>query len=151
MEFGKTAVFYLKVKDRDRDRALQLTEAIYAELGKAFGQLRATMAQSAISELKESVTLTEANLAQATRRLAEIEKEAGVDLVALRMLHQSPAGDVPIYHTLASGLEELRQTRAEQAQQATLLAMLQKAEGQSAAAVWPPPRNCSSAIRAWPA
>ena len=128
MEFGKTSVFYLKVKNRDRDRAIQLTDAIYAELAKAFGQLRATMAESAITELKESVTLTEANLVQATHRLSEIEKEAGVDLVALRMLHQSPAGDVPIYHTLASGMEELRQTRAAQAQQTTLLAMLQKAK-----------------------
>jgi polysaccharide biosynthesis transport protein len=127
-EFGKTAVFYLKVKNRNRERALQLTDAIYTELGEAFGQLRATMAQSAISELKESVTLTEANLAQATNRLAEVEKVAGIDLVALRMLHQSPVGDVPIYHTLAGGLEELRQTTATQAQQATLLAMLKKAQ-----------------------
>jgi polysaccharide biosynthesis transport protein len=128
MEFGKTAVFYLKVKNRNRDRALQLTDAIYTELAKAFGQLRATMAKSAISELKESVTLTEANLAQATQRLSEIEKEAGIDLVALRMLHQSPAGEVPIYHTLATGLEDLRQTTAAQAQQATLKAMLEKAQ-----------------------
>jgi polysaccharide biosynthesis transport protein len=127
MEFGKTAVFYLKVKDRDRNRALQLTEAVYVELSKAFGQLRATMAQSAISELQASVALTEANLTQATRRLAQIEKDAGVDLVALRMLHQQPGGDVSVYRTLSSSLEELRQTRAAQAQQATMLAMLQKA------------------------
>ena len=128
MEFGKTAVFYLKVKDPDRDRALRLTEAIYVELGTAFGQLRAAMSQNAIVELQASVELTEANLTQATRRLAEVEKAAGVDLVALRMLHQSPVGDVPIYHTLASGLDELRRSREEQAQQTALLAMLRKAE-----------------------
>jgi polysaccharide biosynthesis transport protein len=128
MEFGKTAVFYLKVKDPDRNRAIQLTEAIDLELGRAFGQLRAAMNQSAISELTASVTLTEANLAQATRRLAEVEKEAGVDLVALRMLHQSPVCDVPIYHALANSLDELRRSRAEQAQQTELLAMLRKAK-----------------------
>ena len=128
MEFGKTAVFYLKVKDRDRDRAIRLTEAIYQELGSALGQLRAAMSQNAIAELKESATLTAANLAQATRRLAEVEKEAGVDLVALRMLHQSPVGDVPIYHTLASGLDELRRSGEEQSQQVALLAMLRKAK-----------------------
>ena len=105
-----------------------MTEAIYLELGNTFGQLRAAMSQNAISELKESVALTTANLDQATRRLAEVEKEAGVDLVALRMLHQSPVGDVPIYHTLASGLDELRRSREEQSQQAELLVMLQKAK-----------------------
>jgi polysaccharide biosynthesis transport protein len=128
MEFGKTAVFYLKVKDPDRDRAIRLTDAIYAELGKAFGQLRAAMNQNAISELKASATLTEANLDRATRRIAEVEKEAGVDLVALRMLHQSPVGDIPIFHTLSSGLDELRRLRQEQAQQTALLGMLRKAE-----------------------
>jgi hypothetical protein len=128
MEFGKTALFYLKVKDPDRDRAIRLTEAIYAELGTAFGRLRAAMNQNAIAELRVSVTLTEANLAQATQRLAAVEKEAGVDLVALRMLHQSPAGEVPIYHTLASGLDELRRCRQDQAQQTALLGMLRKAE-----------------------
>jgi polysaccharide biosynthesis transport protein len=128
MEFGKTAVFYLKVKDPDRDRAIQLTEAICEELGTAFGQLRAAMNQNAISELKASATLTEANLAHATRRLAEVEKEAGVDLAALRMLHQSPVGDVPIFHTLAGSLDELRRSRQEQAQQTELLVMLRKAK-----------------------
>jgi polysaccharide biosynthesis transport protein len=128
MEFGKTAVFYLRVKDPDRDRAIELTEAIYAELGKAFGQLRAAMNQNAISELTASVTLAEANLAQATRRLADVEKEAGVDLVALRMLHQSPVCDVPIYHTLANGLDELRRSREEQSQQTELLEMLRDAK-----------------------
>lgn len=116
-EFGKTAVFYLKVKDRDRDRAIRLTDAIYDELAKAFGRLRAAMNENAISELKASVALTEANLAQATRRLTEVEKQAGVDLVALRMLHQSPVGEVPIYHALSSGLDELSRCRQEQAQQ----------------------------------
>lgn len=128
MEFGKTAVFYLKVKDHDRDRAVQLTDGVYVELSKAFGQLRATVAESAIAELQASVSLAEANLAQATRREAQIEKEAGVDLIALRMLQQSPAGDASIYRTLATGMEELRQARAVQAQQASILAMLQKAE-----------------------
>jgi uncharacterized protein involved in exopolysaccharide biosynthesis len=128
MEFGKTAVFYLKVKDCDRQRAIRLTEAIYAELGRAFGQLRAAMNQNAIAELTAAVTLTEANLAQATRHLAKVEKEAGVDLVALRMLHQLPASEVPVYHTLASSLDELRRCRQEQAQQTALLGMLQKAE-----------------------
>jgi len=36
-EFGKTDVFYLKVKDRDRQRALALVSAIYAELEKTYG------------------------------------------------------------------------------------------------------------------
>ena len=139
----------MKVKNPNRDRALRLTEAIYVELGRAFGQLRAAMSQNAIAELKASVELTEANLTQATRRLAKVEKQAGVDLVALRMLHQSPVGDVPIYHTLASGLDELRRSREEQAQQAALLAMLRKAEV-NPLLLLAAPRNCSIAIRAWP-
>ena len=113
-EFGKSDVFYLKVRDRNRDRSLRLTETIYADLEKTFGQLQATIAQSEITELKESVTLAENNLAQATKRLSQIEKEAGIDLVALRMLHQSPTGDTYVFRELTSALDELRQTKATQ-------------------------------------
>ena len=128
VEFGKSTVFYLKVKDRDRDRAVQLTEALYTELGRVLGELRATMAQSTITELQESVALTETNLTQATHRLAEIEKEVGVDLVALRVLNQSPTGDASVFRSLTGGLEELRATRAKETQYATMLNMLNEAK-----------------------
>ena len=85
------------------------------------------MAQSAIAELQEAVSLNEANLAQATRRLAQLEKQAGVDLIALRLLNQSISGDAFLYRTFASGLEEL-QPHAHEAQQAAMLSMLQKAK-----------------------
>jgi polysaccharide biosynthesis transport protein len=127
-EFGKTEVFYLKVKDRQRDRAVQLTEAVYAELEKTFGDLRAAVAQSAITELQEAVVLNENNLDQATKRLSQIENDVGIDLVALRMLHQSPTGDTSVYRTLTGALDELRQSKAVENQHSAMLAMLKKAE-----------------------
>ncbi|HLA83935.1 MAG TPA: Wzz/FepE/Etk N-terminal domain-containing protein [Thermoguttaceae bacterium] len=127
-ELGASDVFYLRVRDKDRERSLRLTEAVYAELQKAFGELRATLAQSEIDELKKCAELSEANLAQATGRLSQIEKGAGVDLVALRMLHQSPTGDTHIYRELTGALDELRQTKATQSQNVAMLDMLKKAE-----------------------
>lgn len=127
-EFGKTEYFYLKVKARQQDRAIRLAEAIYAEVRKAFGELRAKVAASTIAELHAAVTLAEANLQQATQRLAQIERSVGVDLVALRMLHQSPNGDTALYRTLAATLDELRQSRSLEMQYNAILSMLRKAE-----------------------
>lgn len=127
-EFGKTQYFYLKVKDRQRERAIRLTGAVFTELAKAFGELRAKVADSAIAELKASMELAEANLNQATQRLSEIERNVGVDLVALRMLHQSPTGDTAVYRTLTGALEELRQARAMEGQYNAVLAMLRQGE-----------------------
>jgi uncharacterized protein involved in exopolysaccharide biosynthesis len=127
-EVGKSEVLYLKVKDRNRQRALQLTDAIYAELERAFGEVRATVARSQISQLTEAVNLRERNLAEVTRRVAEIEKRVGVDLVSLRMLHQMPSGDTHLYRELTGAVEELRQNTATENQRAALLEMLKKAE-----------------------
>jgi uncharacterized protein involved in exopolysaccharide biosynthesis len=128
IEVGASDVFYLRVRDPDRNRSLQLTNAVYAELAKAYGELRATVAQSEIAELKESVTLAEDNLARATRRVAEIEKEVGVDLVALRMLHQSPTGDTYVFRALTGAVDELRQAKAKQSEYAAMQKMLSQAE-----------------------
>ena len=46
IELGKSEVLYLKVKNPQRERALRLTEAVYAELERAFGELQATVARS---------------------------------------------------------------------------------------------------------
>lgn len=127
-EFGKTDLFYLRVKDRDQHRALRMTDAIYQELQGAFCDLRAGVAKSAIVELSDTVTQAEGSLAQATLQLSEIEKQVGVDLAVLRVLHQSPGADTTLHRALTGTMEDLRQCRAAEQKHATMLDLLNKAK-----------------------
>ncbi len=128
-EFGKTDLFYLRVKDRDRDRALRMTEAVYQELQESFCDLRAGVARSAIVELTDAAAQAEGELARATAQLAEIEKRVGVDLAVLRVLHQSPTADTTLYRSLTSIMDDLRQCRAAEQKHATMADLLNKAKG----------------------
>ncbi|MCL4194474.1 MAG: hypothetical protein KJZ87_22250 [Thermoguttaceae bacterium] len=127
-EFGKTEVFYLKVKDRDRQRALLLVSGVYDELQQALGRLRANVARSTLAELEKSVGLAESQLGEATERLAALEQQVGPDLIALRMLHQSPTGESDLYRTLTNSADELRQVRGAESQSATMLELLAAAK-----------------------
>ncbi len=127
-EFGKTEVFYLKVKDRDRQRALLLVAGVYDELQQALGRLRANVARSTLAELEKTVALAESQLGEATERLAALEQQVGPDLIALRMLHQSPTGESDLYRTLTNSADELRQVRGAESQSATMLELLAAAK-----------------------
>lgn len=127
-EFGKTEVFYLKVKDRDRQRALLLVAGVYDELQQALGRLRANVARSTLAELEKTVALAESQLGEATERLAALEQQVGPDLIALRMLLQSPTGESDLYRTLTNSADELRQVRGAESQSATMLELLAAAK-----------------------
>ena len=53
-EFGKTEIFYLKVRDHQAPRAVALSDAICAELQVRFQDLRDAKAQSMIAELAKA-------------------------------------------------------------------------------------------------
>lgn len=128
-EFGKTEIFYLKARNHDRGRAIHLVAALSEQLKRGAGALRDAKAASMLSELNQTVVLAESDLDQATKRLVQLEKQVGGDLVDLRILHVSPGGEGDLNRTQVDAHNELRQARVNQnvsRQVAELLAEAQK-------------------------
>ncbi|MCC7473783.1 MAG: hypothetical protein IT425_00180 [Pirellulales bacterium] len=86
-EFGKTEVFYLTVKDSNRDRAAALVSALCNQLELRLKQLRDQSAQGMIAELERTVAMASDDLATHTATLAGFESTIGADLTELRNLN----------------------------------------------------------------
>lgn len=126
-EFGKTEVFYLKVRDHDRGRVVALNRAICDQLQARFQQLRDAKARSMTDELVKAVHLAKADLDESTARLSGIERQVGSDLAELRALNQAGNGDSALRRTITEIRNELRQTRAIKEANRQLLALLSEA------------------------
>lgn len=126
-DFGKTEVFYLKIRDRERTRAVDLTDRLCTRLEESFAQLRAARAASMIAELTEAVALSEAALASANQRLSDLETRIGSNLVELRMLDQSPAGVSDLNRELTESENEIRQARTKQSVHYSVLKLMHRA------------------------
>ncbi len=111
-EFGKTEVFYLKVRDGNPRRAVALAEAICGQLEAAIEKVRDAKAQSMVRELQKAVEVAEADLAESTAKLSKIEREVGSDLGELRLLCESNPGESALNRSAAEIRTELRQVRA---------------------------------------
>lgn len=92
-EFGKTEIFYLRVKDHDRQRAIELAAALSKQIQTRYQHVLDQKAKSMIRELDNNVTAAEAGLKVASQHLAAMEQSVGSDLAELRILHQNPSGD----------------------------------------------------------
>ncbi len=126
-EFGKTELFYLKVKDRDRSRATALAVAISVQLQHRLADLQRATSEGAINELDRSVTLAHSELAVATNRLGAMEKRAGNDLAELRILTESPSGDSDLRRNLVELEKELRAHKASRLENEESLKVLKQA------------------------
>ncbi len=111
-EFGKTEIFYIKVKDRDRQRAQQLVSAVARRLQASLQDLRRAKAQSMIDELAHSAQLAQADLSGSIEKLGQLERGIGSDLADLRMLDLSATGDSDLRRKLVTLDEELRATQS---------------------------------------
>jgi uncharacterized protein involved in exopolysaccharide biosynthesis len=127
-EFGKTEVFYLKVRDRDRRRAVALANAVCGQLEIAMQKVRDAKARSMVRELQEAVAVAEADLAQSTGKLGKIEREVGSDLAELRLLYQSHSGQSALERSLTEIPTELRQVQAAVKANEQLLVLLKQAQ-----------------------
>jgi len=127
-EFGKTEIFYLKVRDHDNDRAVALNRAICDRLQARFQDLRDDKAQSMTDELVKTVHLAKADLDDSTARLREIEKQVGSDLAELRVLNEPGSGDSALHQTITEIRSELRQIAANREANEQLLELLQEAQ-----------------------
>lgn len=98
-ELGKTQVFYLKVADNDRQRAVDLATAICDALQARFQDVLNKQGTSMVRELTNGVKLAQEQVDEASAKLSEMERQIGADLSELRNLHTSANG----------GSSELRQ------------------------------------------
>ncbi len=127
-EFGKTEVFYLKVQDTNRDRAINLAQAVCRQLQSRFAELREAKAQSTTDELGKTITLAKEDLATATTALSAMEVRVGSDLAELRILNESPSGDSDLRRTAIELDKELRAYRAAQSEGQEFLKLLAAAQ-----------------------
>lgn len=126
-EFGKTEVFYLKVSDQNRQRAVKLATAICDALQSRFQAVLTEQAQSMVNELVDSVAATKSRLEQATARLAKMESEAGSDLAELRILQSSPSGASDLRQKSVFIEDEIRRLRTRERTNQELLKLLEAA------------------------
>ena len=108
-EFGKTEVFYLSVDAKSRERAIELTQAIYSELEKQMAKVRDDRANSLVAELAKTTTLAESDLNRVVTQLSAIESRVGNDLAELRVLNESSAGESNVRRTIVEVENEIRQ------------------------------------------
>ncbi len=127
-EFGRTEVFYLRVKSTSRQRAIDLTDAVCHQLETSFRGLRNEQAQSMIHELEKTVRIAQDDLTDSTRRLNDLERHVGSDLGELRILSEAASGDSALRRTNTEIRAELRQARAARQSQEELLGLLEKAQ-----------------------
>ena len=109
--FGRTEVFYLKVKDPARERAVALVRSLCRHLQDAFKQVRNKRTEGLTTELQHAVKLAEQELQEATDRMASLETKVGGDLSELRILHASPSGNSDLRRRQNSIETELRSAR----------------------------------------
>jgi hypothetical protein len=91
-EFGVTEVIYLDVKAGAQAEAIALSKALCDSLESRLQQVRKARADGVISELTHARDSAKRDLASATDRLLEIERNAGSDLTDLRGLTDTIAG-----------------------------------------------------------
>ena len=91
-EFGVTEVIYLDVKAQAQSDAIALSKALCDSLESRLQQVRKARADGVISELTHARDSAKRDLASATDRLLEIERNAGSDLTDLRGLTDTIAG-----------------------------------------------------------
>jgi polysaccharide biosynthesis transport protein len=123
-EFGKTEILYLKAKDDDRSRALDLVSAVRRRLTARFQQLRDSKAQSMIDELGNTVSLAEADLTASTAELKRLEQSVGGDLAELRMLYDSASGDGDLRRGALELETELRKAELDEKNNIALFRLL---------------------------
>ncbi len=126
-EFGKTEVFYLKVRDRDAQRAVSLAKALCGKLQARFQRLLDDRARSMIAELTDRANVARTDLESSTQRLAQLEQSVGGDLAELRMLHHSSSADSDLRRKVTEIDNELRQVSATQRANEELLGLLHEA------------------------
>jgi uncharacterized protein involved in exopolysaccharide biosynthesis len=127
-EFGHTEVFYLSVRDPDRQRAAALVAALADHLERRMQNLRDDRAQSMITELGRTVAMAETDLAGRTGQLSTFEAHIGADLAELRNLNAMTGSQSDAAQALQAIDAERRANESRRRQNEQLLTLLTAAE-----------------------
>ena len=127
-EFGKTEVFYLSVKDPNRERAIQLVAELCKQLAIRLGDLRRERSQGLTSEFEKQVELANDVHQAENARLKEFESEVGADLGELRLLHSASGGQSDLRQQMIDLEKESRVAEARLSEAEDLLVVLQAAQ-----------------------
>jgi uncharacterized protein involved in exopolysaccharide biosynthesis len=145
-EFGKTEVFYLTVRDTNRDRASAIVAALSRQLEQRLQQLRDERAQSMMAELQRTVAMADGDLSGQTKRLSAFEKEIGADIVELRSLNAQVGGQGGVTQELQLIDAERRANDSQLQENKRLLKLLTSARDHSSQLLATP----SSLLRSQP-
>jgi len=127
-EFGKTEVFYLSIKDTDRQRAIRLVNELSRQLDRRLCELRNEQADSLISEFEKQQELALASHNAQTKQLAAFETQVGADLGELRMLQSASSGQSDLRQQVLTLQNESLKTKAQVQQSQQLLEVLKAAQ-----------------------
>lgn len=127
-EFGKTEVFYFSMKDKRRDRAIELVAELCKQLEIALKNLRKHRATSVIAEVEEQADVAAAALDGETQRLAEFESQVGSDLGELRMLHSANSGQSDLRMEAVQLEADVRKFRTQVSEIEKLISLLRAAQ-----------------------
>lgn len=127
-QFGTTEIFYLKVRDRSRNRSVVLASAIGRHVEARFQQLSDEKAGSMIAELGKTIALAETDLRIATEKLAAKERAVGSDLGELRILSESLSNNSDVRQRTIDLENELLTARTADRANRQLLELLRDAQ-----------------------
>jgi uncharacterized protein involved in exopolysaccharide biosynthesis len=128
-EFGKTEVFYLSVRNSNRDRASVLATALCKQLESRMQELRDQRAQSMMAELQRTVSMADGDLASQIGRLSAFEANVGADLADLRSLNAETGGQGQVSQELQAIETERRANESHLRENERLLKLLVAAKG----------------------
>ncbi len=126
-EFGRTEIFYVKLRAYQPERAVALADAVCRNLQVEFDRVREARLRGTIAELQAKLKLADEELADATEHLAEIESAAGQDLALLRMLEKSTTGHAELTSSVSIAEANLRALRSDHQIKLQLLEQLRNA------------------------
>ncbi len=128
-EFGKTEVFYLSVRNSNRNRAGLLATALCKQLEGRMQELREQRAQSMMAELERTVSMADGDLASQIGRLSAFEAKVGADLGELRSLNAETGGQGQVPQELQAIETERRANDSHLHDSERLLKVLVAAKG----------------------
>jgi uncharacterized protein involved in exopolysaccharide biosynthesis len=127
-EFGKTEVFYVSIRQRNRDRASLLVAALCKQLQHRMQELRDQRAQGMIAELERTVAMADSDLAKQIARLSAFEAKIGADLPELRNLAADISGQSGVAQKLQAIETERRANESRYRENVRLLELLSAAQ-----------------------
>jgi uncharacterized protein involved in exopolysaccharide biosynthesis len=128
-EFGKTEVFYLSVRQSNRNRAAALVAALCGQLEHRMQEIRNQRAQGMVAELERTVAMADGDLASQTALLSAFEAKIGADLAELRTLNADVGGQSAASQELQAIEAERRSNDAQRRENERLLKLLTAAQG----------------------